>query len=417
MPPGRSTAPRSRAWRAARAGAARPPHRHRPGASSSATRPQRTVVTARYVAGPPPARSGPVGSRHGAGVLRSAARRPPRPPRQPAGHPAPPPPPLRRPPPRAVGPESGSRSTTLRAWGTYVFLGTRSAEGPRPAHRLATGVLADIGRACSRFRRTPTWPGSTPTTATGSRSTRSWSPPSRSRARPPPRPTAWSTRCSAASWSSSATTATSGCSPSATTGPAAGARRAGRHPDARPGGGSGSTPTVRSGSRAGTALDLGATAKAWAADVVAAALADELSRLRAGQRRRGPGRSPPRTVSPGRRGLGAPRRRPRPGRRAPRRRPGHLEHAGPALARAGSAATTCSTPAPGSRPPEAWRTVTATGPTCTAANTASTAASSSATRPRPGSRPAASPPASSTPTASSTRPAPGRSTSERGASA
>ena len=52
-----------------------------------------------------------------------------------------------------------------------------------------------------------------------------------------------------------------------------------------------------------------------------------------------------------------------------------LEHRGPSLdAAAAPPATTCSTPAPACRPREVWRTVTATGPTCVAANTASTAA-------------------------------------------
>ena len=42
--------------------------------------------------------------------------------------------------------------------------------------------------------------------------------------------------------------------------------------------------------------------------------------------------------------------------------------------RGGAGATTCSTRAPARPAAEVWRTVTATGPTCVAANTASTAA-------------------------------------------
>ena len=105
---------------------------------------------------------------------------------------------------------------------------------------------------------------------------------------------------------------------------------------------------------AGTALDLGSTAKAWAADLVAAGLEQELGEpalvslggdiadLRAGRR----------AVAGG--GGGAPGRPPRAARlpgRPHRGRPGDVEHTRPPLdASAARSATTCSTRARASRP-------------------------------------------------------------------
>lgn len=43
-------------------------------------------------------------------------------------------------------------SATFETWGTYVFVATRAAGDLAPARRVTEIVLDDIGRACSRFR-------------------------------------------------------------------------------------------------------------------------------------------------------------------------------------------------------------------------------------------------------------------------
>ena len=126
---------------------------------------------------------------------------------------------------------------------------------------------------------------------------------------------------------------------------------------------------------AGTALDLGATGKAWAADLVATGLERELG--------------VPAVVSLGGDVAGRRTRRPAVARRrhrAPRRRarrpvvgldPGGLATSSTQVRRwsqAGVARHHLLDPRTGRPAPEIWRTVTATGPTCVAANTASTAA-------------------------------------------
>ena len=127
---------------------------------------------------------------------------------------------------------------------------------------------------------------------------------------------------------------------------------------------------------AGTALDLGATAKAWAADLVATACRERARRRRAGQRGRRRLRSPAPTAEPWPVGISE-----RPGDRRRRAwssspgRAGHAQHPGPPLdAAAGAVRHHLLDPRTGLPADEAWRTVTATGPTCLAANTASTAA-------------------------------------------
>ena len=43
-------------------------------------------------------------------------------------------------------------ATTFEALGTYVFLSTRRSASVSPMHRLAVGLLSDVDRTCSRFR-------------------------------------------------------------------------------------------------------------------------------------------------------------------------------------------------------------------------------------------------------------------------
>ena len=45
-----------------------------------------------------------------------------------------------------------SATTRFETWGTYVFLGVREAEHLAEARRLAEAVLGEIDRTCSRFR-------------------------------------------------------------------------------------------------------------------------------------------------------------------------------------------------------------------------------------------------------------------------
>ena len=125
----------------------------------------------------------------------------------------------------------------------------------------------------------------------------------------------------------------------------------------------------------GTALDLGATAKAWAADLVATACRGRARRRRAGQRGRRRRASPaPRRAVAGR-DHRAPGHVGRPGGQARRGRAGDLQHRGSAAGRRhGARRHHLLDPRTGLPAAEVWRTVTATGPTCLAANVASTAA-------------------------------------------
>ncbi len=79
--------------------------------------------------------------------------------------------------------------------GTYGFLAVDDPACLDAAHEIALDELAAVDRTCSRFRdglRRRAAP--TRARASGPRSTRCWSPPSRSPSRPPTVPTDWSTR-------------------------------------------------------------------------------------------------------------------------------------------------------------------------------------------------------------------------------
>ena len=239
-------------------------------------------------------------------------------------------------------------AAALRALGTYVYVATRdpadlaarAGGSPRRCWPRSTGPAA--GSAT-----TPTWPGQRARRATGSRSTRSWSPPWPSPSR---RPAATDGLVAPAAgpprWSPAATTATS----AALADDGAASRRRRARP--RRLGADRARPTTRSGSRRGTALDLGATGKAFAADLVAATLAGELRALRHGQRRRRPRASSRPDGDPW--PVAVSERPDEPGVELvwlDRRRPGHLEHPGPPLdARRRARTTTCSTRAPAARP-------------------------------------------------------------------
>lgn len=264
------------------------------------------------------------------------------------------------------------RTATFETWGTYVFLGVRDPGDLGLAHRLATSVLADVDRTCSRFRE-------------GSDLTRANARPGRWVDVDPLLVAAVTVACEAADQTDGLVNPLLGrhlvhlgydrdfgllteCedhllqrddSPV----PDADAWR-GIGLDA---GGAIRVPT-------GTALDLGATAKAWAADVIAAAFTSELSgsavislggdlaiaapdgepwSVAISER---PGAAPDQTILLDGGGLATSSTRVRRWRRGGTERHHLLDP------RTGQPAT------------DARRTVTATGPTCTAANTASTAA-------------------------------------------
>ncbi len=260
----------------------------------------------------------------------------------------------------------------FETWGTYVFLGTRDPADLEPAHRLATSVLADIGRVCSRFRE-------------DSDLTRANAHPGRWVEVDPLLVAAVSVACGAADQTDGLVNPLLGrhlvqlgydrdfgllaaCEddmtlPDPTAVLDAGAwRRIGLDP-----GGAVRVPT-------GTALDLGATAKAWAADVIAAAIEHELSgsavisvggdlAVAAGDGEpwavaisERPGAAPDQTILLHGGGLATSSTRVRRWRRGGTERHHLLD------------------PRTGQPVTDARCTVTATGPTCTAANTASTAA-------------------------------------------
>lgn len=262
-------------------------------------------------------------------------------------------------------------SSTFRAWGTYVFVATRRPSGLTLAGRLTAAILDDIDRTCSRFREDSDL-------ARVNDHAGSWVEVD------PLLVAAVEVACTAARHSGGLVNPLLGrhlvelgydrdfglLPPD--TGPAAELEGPSPSPDAwrqvrlDPDGG------IRIPS--GSALDLGATAKAWAADVVAAALAREVagsSLVSLGGDlaiaapdgdpwpvgvSTHPGAEPDTVVGLDRGGLATSSTRVRRWRRSGVRRHHVLD------------------PRTGLPAAETWATVTATGPSCTAANTASTAA-------------------------------------------
>ena len=55
--------------------------------------------------------------------------------------------------PLAVRQSTGAETATWRALGTYVYLATTEAQFLEPARQIATRLLADVDRTCSRFRQ------------------------------------------------------------------------------------------------------------------------------------------------------------------------------------------------------------------------------------------------------------------------
>ena len=186
--------------------------------------------------------------------------------------------------PRAAG-HDGAATARFPAWSTYVFLAVRDDRHLADARGLTDEVLGEIDRTCSRFRddsdlsrvnrRPGAWVDVDPTLAR-----------------------AVSVAVEAATesdglvdpllghrWSSSATTGTSPSSTRSRT-----CRRSSpclsSPARTRRGGRSRSTPG-RGPDPRGTALDLGSTGKAWAADLVATACTRRTRRGRAGQCGRG----------------------------------------------------------------------------------------------------------------------------------
>lgn len=262
-------------------------------------------------------------------------------------------------------------SVTFEAWGTYVFLATRRPADLSRARDLAVGVLADVDRACSRFRAHSDLCRAN---AAAGRWVRV----------DPVLVAAVSAACGAAARTDGLVNPLLGrrleqlgydrdfalltaCADEVLTLPTdildpAAWRGIGLDPD-----GAVRVP-------AGTALDLGATAKAWAADAIAAAFAAELSGsalvslggdiaiatpdpdpwpITISTRRDGPVET---TVGLDRGGLATSSTQVRRWSRAGVR----LHHV--------------LDPRTGLPAAGTWRTVTATGPTCAAANTATTAA-------------------------------------------
>ena len=268
-------------------------------------------------------------------------------------------------------------TATFETWGTFVFLGTRDPAETATAGRLATRVLADIGRACSRFRE-------------DSDLTRANAHPGQWVEVDPLLVAAVSVACAAAAQTDGLVNPLLGrplvqlgydrdfqvfteCEEEITQ-PTPRPADVAAAPDADAWQRIGLDPTGAIRVPAGTALDLGATAKAWAADVIAAAFASELtgsalvsvggdlavaspdgepwtvaiSEL--------PGAAPDQSVALHGGGLATSSTRVRRWRRGGVERHHLLD------------------PCTGLPVSDARRTATATGPSCTAANTASTAA-------------------------------------------
>ena len=195
---------------------------------------------------------------------------------------------------------------------------------------------------------TPTWPRSTGARGAGSTSTRCWSPPSTWRAARPRSTDGLVTRCSAGRWCSSATTATSAELPASTDvrRPARDDLAARRLARDRPGP-DGPDPRCPTAPRSTSAPPARRGPPTWSPPRSSGELGGppwSASAATCGSPRRtaGRGRSACPSIP-----VPAPDERHRLDRPAAA---GHVEHAGPALARARrDAATTCSTPAPAGR--------------------------------------------------------------------
>ncbi len=260
------------------------------------------------------------------------------------------------------------------ALGTYVFVATRRAADLEHAHRLARAVLDDVDRTCSRFRRDSDLSRAN---AAAGRWVRV----------DPVLVAAVAAACAAALQTGGLVHPLLGRTlvqlgydrDLAELTPVADDRAVGSAwPAETPGPDSwreiGLDHDGAIRVPVGTALDLGATGKAWAADVIATAYAEEL------------GGSALVSLG-GDLAIAAPDGEPWPvaiSTRAgdPAEATVGLDRGGLATsstgvrrwARRGSAVHHLLDPRTGLPAPEVWRTVTATGPTCAAANTASTAA-------------------------------------------
>ncbi len=263
-------------------------------------------------------------------------------------------------------------TTTSTALGTYVFLATRRTADLAVARRLAHAVLADVDRTCSRFR-----PDSDLSRANAGAG--------RWVEVDPLLVAAVAVACRAAAQTGGLvhpllgrTLVQLGYDSDFAELPAGDATPAVVWPSAVPGPdtwreiGLDDTGAIRVPT--GTALDLGSTGKAWAADVIATALAQELvgSAL---------------VSLGGDLAIAAPDGRAWP--IAVSTRPDGPVEATVELDRGGLATSSTRVrrwsrggvrlhhlidPRTGAPAPEVWQTVTATGPTCGAANTATTAA-------------------------------------------
>lgn len=261
-------------------------------------------------------------------------------------------------------------ATTFEALGTYVFLATRRARDLAPARALAEQVLADVDRTCSRFRDDSDL-------SRANRQDGHWVEVD------PVLVAAVSTACDASRQTDGLVHPLLGrplvqlgydrdfslladCEDeyaAAPTPPAIGSWQE-----------IGLDPAGALRVPAGTALDLGATAKAWAADLVAAAVAGELDAgaivSLGGDLAIAEDDGDPWPVAIGT----------RPG--APAETTVTLDRGGLATSstevrrwtRRGVSLHHLLDPRTGRPAPVTWRTVTATGPSATAANTATTAA-------------------------------------------
>lgn len=265
-------------------------------------------------------------------------------------------------------------TATFQTWGTYVFLDTRHPADLPAARRLAVRVLADVGRACSRFRA-------------DSDLTRANTHPGRWVEVDPLLVAAVSVACEAAAQTDGLVHPLLGrplvqlgydrdfsllteCEDDVTL-PMVSVPV---HPDIDAWRQIGLDPAGAIRVPVGTALDLGATAKAWAADVIARAYESELSgsavvsvggdlavaapdgqpwTVAISER---PGAAPDQTVALHGGGLATSSTQVRRWKRAGTEKHHLLD------------------PRTGNPVSDARRTVTATGPSCTAANIASTAA-------------------------------------------
>ena len=279
-----------------------------------------------------------------------------------------------------IAPRHAERTWTRFRDSGHLGVTSPSATPPtsRTPRRIAGTSCDLVDRTCSRFREDSDLcevnrhPGEL-----GRRWTLCWSPRSRSPSTRPCTPTGWSTRCLggplvALGYDRDSLRSRAPRRPHVRRAAARSRRPAGLARDpARPRAGAATDP------RGDCALDLGATGKAWAADLVAATVAEQL-----GCRTRW-------SASAATSASTAPDRPPWPVRvdRAPRATPTRSWSllAGGGLATSSTRARRWRTgdadqhhlldPRTGrAGRRQAWRTVTATGPTCVAANVATTAA-------------------------------------------